>query len=110
MFEGQRYNKDSAGMLDFCNDDYVFGRIECVYFLNDGPYLLCSKLSTVNFNSHYHAYVVEDTTELCLLAIQYLYDYHPLGLYNISNLTLVPLRHYIHEPVHDISGAYTGQS
>ena len=63
VFEGERYNKDSVVILDFINDEYLFGRIECAYFLGDGPYLLCSKLWTIHFDNHHHAYVV------CLITI-----------------------------------------
>ena len=98
-FNGQRYNTGSAVILDFANDEYVFGKIETIFYFADGPRLLCSKLNTVRFSNHYHAYVVEDESEMCLCRIQSLFDYHPLGMYRIARTIHIPLRYYVHEPV-----------
>ena len=73
---GQRYSHNEAVVLSFQLDEFIFGIIESVYFINDEVYLLCNDLLIESYSCHYRAYEVLKTgtlsfinRELCLLLI-----------------------------------------
>ena len=44
LFEGQRYNKDEVVVLDFVNDEPLFGLIKLVCYFKNEVYVLCDLL------------------------------------------------------------------
>ena len=44
LFEGQRYNKDEVVVLDFVNDEPLFGLIRLVCYFKKKVYVLCDRL------------------------------------------------------------------
>ena len=97
VFEGCRYSVGDAVSLSFYNDDYLFGLVKSVLAFREQIYLACVRLVTECFVSHFNAYKVQEAGVVSLHSVNQLLDYHPLGLYNISNF--VCLRHYISVPV-----------
>ena len=97
VFEGQRYSVGDVALLSFYNEDYLFGLVKSVLAFRGQIYLACAKLVTECFVSRFNAYKVQEAGVVSLHPVNQLVDYHPLGLYNISNF--VCLRHYISVPV-----------
>lgn len=62
-------------LLQFCK---IF---QCV-IVSGIPYLLCQKLRTVDFDRHFHAFVVSDTARFELVKIPELPEPTPLGVYD----------------------------
>lgn len=55
---------------------------------------------TLVFNSHYHAYEVEETNTFAVQTPESLVDHHPLSLYqsqdpNLLHVCFVPLKYYV---------------
>ena len=95
-FEGQRYYSGSVVILKFSDeDDYVFGKIEFVVYPMNTPMLFCKYLNVLYYDSHYHAYTVEESQDITLISILDLADYHPLGAYTVDKKTYVPLRYFV---------------
>lgn len=64
---------------------YDFCKIVHCAVIHVKPYLLCSKLRTVHFDRHLHAYVVELSNDFSVIPISELKDPHPLGIYIYRN-------------------------
>ena len=101
VFEGQRYSSGDVVVLGFCDDDYLFGLMKCVIACRGKIYLACTRLITEYFDSHFNSYKVHEADFITLHTIDQLLDYHPLGLYQISQNNFVCLRHFISIAVAD---------
>lgn len=66
-----------------------------MFFINDIVYFLCEEFHVAEFNTHYHAYDVVATGITKLVKITELLDYHVLGIYEVDQLLLVPLKHFV---------------
>ena len=97
ILNGQRYSHNEAVVVSFHLDEFVFGLIESVYFVNEEIYLLCNDLLIESYSCHYRAYEVLKTGTLTFLNIRELLDYHPLGVYYLSGKTYITLKYYISE-------------
>ncbi len=95
IMNGHRYSVDEAVVLSYKNDDYVFGIMKLIIFFNSNVFLLCQNTEIVRFDTHTHSYQVSEINKHTVVKIDDLLDYHPLGAYNISGQTLIPLRYYI---------------
>ena len=95
LFEGQRYNKDEVVVLDFVNDEPLFGLIKLVCYFKKEVYVLCDLLIILQFDTHLNSYEVTPSGVLDLVDLNDLHDYHPLGIYEISGKKFVPLAHRI---------------
>ena len=95
VINGQRYSENEVVVLGFRNDEYIFGLIIYAIFYQSRVYLLCQMLDILSFDTHYHAYDVSPNNNLELTLIEDLLDYHPLGVYSLSDRKMVPLRHHI---------------
>ena len=95
LFEGQRYNKDEVVVLDFVNDEPLFGLIKLVCYFKKEVYVLCDLLIILQFDTHLNSYEVTPSGVLDLVDLNDLHDYHPLGIYEISGKKFVPLVHSI---------------
>ena len=96
LFEGQRYNKDEVVVLDFVNDEPLFGLIKLVCYFKNEVYVLCDLLIILQCNTHLNSYeVVTPSGVLDLIDLNHLHGYHPLGMYEISAKKFVPLVHSI---------------
>ena len=98
-YDGQIYSSGSCIVRGFHFDMPFIGKVESIIFVYDTPFLIVQKLKTMHFNSHYNSYEVRETSELDLIKIDDLKDYHPLGLYNVLvgnvKLSLVPMKYHI---------------
>ena len=98
ILNGHRYSHNEAVLLSFHSDEFVFGIIESVYFINEEIYLLCNDLLVESYSCHYRAYEVLKTGgTLTFLNIRELLDDHPLGVYCLSGKTYITLKYYIYE-------------
>ena len=93
--DGAEYHKNDVVVLSFIST-YVFGIVQKIIQISGKPYVYCKQLEVVEFKVHFHAYQVKETDKYSLIQVKDLYDYHPLGLYQIGNLSLVPLKHGIY--------------
>ena len=82
-------------MLEIKNDNYVFGKIQKLFFIRDIVYVLCEEFHVAAFNTHFHAYDVVATGIYVLIKLTELLDYHVLGIYEIEQLMLIPLKHSV---------------
>lgn len=76
-----------------------FGIIHDV--LNDvhQPFLVCEKLITDCFSSHYHAYEIirPNPPVFCICKQSQLYDYSVLSLYHVQSSLFVSVKYYLVE-------------
>ena len=93
--DGHRYSRNEAVILDFVDDEYVFGKILKVFIVDNVVYLMCNVLVTECYNSHFHAYEVCDGYTNMLVEINKLFDYHPLGLYKLLDRFYVIMRYHV---------------
>ncbi len=83
-----------------CKDtdaQYSFGKICYIFLIGGIPYLCCEVLQYMDYDRHYHAYVVEDGTEQYVLRkVSELHDHSSLGLYLISgNRKAIVLKYHV---------------
>ena len=45
-------------ILRICDDDYVFGEIQNIFFINEDVYLYCQELIVLEYSTHFHAHSV----------------------------------------------------
>ena len=84
-----------VAVLGFCDDDYVFGLMKCAIACRGKTYLASTRLITEPFDSHFNSYKFRQADFITLHTIDHILDYHPLGLYQISQNNFVCLRHFI---------------
>lgn len=62
------------------------------------PFLVCEKLTTCCFSSHYHSYevILPNPAIFCICKQSELYDYSVLSLYHVHSL-FVSLKYYLVE-------------
>ena len=94
IWRSQRYYT-GVGVVINGDYSYTFAEIEKVYLICGVPYLYCEELKILMFDTHIHAYKVKRTSKFYLVKLRELYDYHPLGIYSLSNASFIPLRHHI---------------
>ena len=84
LFEGQRYNKHEVVVLDFVNDEPLFGLTKLVRYFKKEVYVLCDLLIILQFDGYLNSNEVASSGALDLVDLNDLNDYHPLGTYAIS--------------------------
>ena len=95
LFEGQRFSVGDVVVLNFCDDEYQFSLIKSVLTYREQIFLVCAGLTIECFISHSNCYKIQETDIVSLHLINQFLDYHPLGLYKISQAKFVSLRNYI---------------
>ena len=95
VYEGLRYNKGESVVIDFDNDEPLFGSINSVLYFRKGIYLLCELLIILRFDTHFNSYEVTTSGVLDLVNLTNSFDYHPLGIYDVHGKKLLPLIHSI---------------
>ena len=93
VLEGQSYNVDEVVVVGFHNDEPLFDYIRSIWHFKGEIYVLCDLIIIIRFNPHYNSYEVLLSEVLDLVNLKNLFDFHPLGVYKISNLLLLPLHH-----------------
>ena len=88
VFEGQRYNVEEVVVVGFHDDEPLFGYIRSIWHFKSGIYALCDLIIIIRFNPHYNSYEVLLSAVLDLVNLKNLFDFHPLGVYKISNTLL----------------------
>lgn len=58
-------------------------------------FLISNILNVVQFNTHFNAYSVEVSGQICIKKICDLLDCHSLGFYEVNNAFFVNLKYYI---------------
>ena len=101
VFDGQRYYCGDGVMLGFSNDEYKFGKIQSALIIHDEPYLCCNCLIVNQFDTHFHAYVVEESDSITIIRVRDLFDYHPLGIYQIHGCMYLLLKHFVTQNIFD---------
>ena len=99
VFEGHRYDNGSVVILDMVDDELEFGLIDQVVKIGGKIYLVCGNLCSLYFDSHFHAFVVEELQTYVMKEIAELFDYHPLGLYKANDKKYVPVRYTVRRPL-----------
>ena len=95
VFDGQRYSTSEGVLINFKEDEYVFGKILKIFMINTSVFLYCELLITIGYNSHYHAYEVESGNTKTLIDIKDLLDYHPLPIYRHDVKDFVIMRYHV---------------
>ena len=95
VYEGLRHNKGESVVTDFDNDEPLFGSINSVLYFRKEIYLLCELLMILRFDTHFNSYEVTTSGVLDLVNLTNLFDYHPLGIYDVHGKKLLPLIHSI---------------
>ena len=95
VYLGQRYMAGSVVILGLNDDGLEFGLISEVVKVEGTIYLICECLFNSGFDHHFHAYEVMKSDIHMIRNVETLYDYHPLGLYSVNNMLLVPLKYVI---------------
>ena len=90
-FKGQTYCQGCAVVLGKTNE-LLLGEVITTFVCADIPLVLCDKLFS-SFHPHFNAFSVRRTNEYVLLRIADLYDFHPLGIYQINHQWYVNLIH-----------------
>lgn len=96
--EGLLYAEGCVVVSSFSNDSFNFSCIRNVFYIGDLLYLICIKMETLGFNSHYNAFEVSSTAEYVVHSVTELFDHSPLGLYDTDTLAdcwLVPLKYHV---------------
>ena len=97
LFQGQRYHSGSgsAVIIKCVDEDYLFGRIECIIYITDTPFIICTHMTVSYFDSYFHAYNVKESTEISIVNISELPDHHPFGIYSINKQLYIPLKYFV---------------
>ena len=90
-----RYNCMDIVILKVCHDEYIFGEIKKLFFINGSVYLYCQELVVLEYSAQFHAYSVLNADTFILIKIEDLLDYHVLGRYAVANASYVPLKHFV---------------
>ncbi|CAC5410253.1 unnamed protein product [Mytilus coruscus] len=78
-----------------------FSNVKHCLVIAGAPYLLCTKMSTIDFDRHFYAIIVEDSTKCEIIKISDLIEPHPFGVYShptINNSSVVIMKHMVHVP------------
>ncbi|XP_071138269.1 uncharacterized protein [Mytilus edulis] len=81
---GIKYIKGGSLIRSQDGDLFCFNRIRQCVVIHGKIYFLCTRLRTVNFDCHYHAYIVCDTNECDVVKLETLKEPHMYGLYHCS--------------------------
>ena len=89
------YHCNYIVILKLYNGEYLFGRIEKVFIINDNTYLFCQKYTILEFSGHFHAYNVQTSDRFSLVKVEELLDYHVLGMYLVGGKLFIPLKYHV---------------
>ena len=89
--KSQKCNKDEVVVLDFAIDESLFVLIKLVCYFKKEVYVLCDQVIILKIDTHFNSYKVTPSGVLDLVNLSDLYDYHPLGIYEISSTKFVTL-------------------
>lgn len=76
-----KYFKGCCVIRNLVGDLFYFSRVQQCVAANGHIFLLCTKMRTVNFDRHFHAFIVRETEECDCIDLKNLKDPHPYGLY-----------------------------
>jgi len=82
---GILYESGCCVVHGFELDSYAFGKISCIFTTGGIGYLLLELLRTEEFVQEAHGYHVVPTETVKLCRVSELLDYHPLGLYSLTD-------------------------
>ena len=94
---GISYYKGCALVLGQVNDYYQFGRLVHIFMIHGVSWFCCQILETLEYNRHFHCYIVEDSSHFVLKQVSQLADYYPLAIYKNQGDDCIILKHYIRE-------------
>ena len=101
---GILYETDCCVAYGYELDSYAFGKISCIFLIGGIGYLLLEVLNTEEFVPEAHGYHVVPAGTLKLCRVSELLDYHPLGLYSLTDAdtqtsrSIVVLKYNISRP------------
>ena len=98
LYKSQHYDIGSVLLCDSVQGDFVFGVIGSILLINITIYFVCEVYNTSQFHFYYNAYGILTTENLCLYTIDHLIDFQPLSKYEINDILLVQLKHFIRTP------------
>jgi len=99
------YNVGSAVVIGENNELPVFGKIVCFISVRDSDWLIIvQSMHTCNFDAHFHAYCVQNTTPAAYMAVRFseLKDHHALFLYKVTPCKVT--KYLVRLPYHIIVG------
>lgn len=82
-------HKPGCGVIIGIEDaDPVFGMIKEIFVFLGDVYFTIETFKTVYYDEHYHAYIVEATSDMVLIKSSKLPTYDPLHFRSVINLTM----------------------
>lgn len=90
---GVVYSSGSCVIDNYCGNTPQFHKIEDCVIIGNVAYLVCQQLQTIEFNAHYHSYIVSEHGRYKLIKPIDLSDYHPLDIYICQKKFHIILRH-----------------
>lgn len=82
---GTLYNTNCAVVTSFRQDSLQFGKFVCGFIIGGLPYLFCENLDTLEYQRHFHCFILRSNTTYSLFTQDSLLDHHPLGIYYKEN-------------------------
>jgi len=95
---GITYYKNSCIVTGLLGFNIQFSKIQDCAIVNGKAYFLCRKLRTVDFERHYHSFIVTETNQFKAFSVSEMVDPNPLGLYRhpkYPHLKLVVVKYKI---------------
>lgn len=92
-------NEESVVSIQQVGHFIQFSNIKHCLVIDGVPYLLCTKMSTRDFDRHFYAFIVENSNECEVIKISDLIEPHPFRLYShptINNSSFVVMKHMVH--------------
>lgn len=82
---GTLYTTNCAVVTSFRQDSLQFGKFVCGFIVGGLPYLYCENLDTLEYQRHFHCFILKSSTTYSLFSQDSLLDHHPLGIYYKEN-------------------------
>ncbi len=92
---GVKYCLGLCVVVGYEDDQYVFGKIENIFFVAGTEHLLLKLMNVKEFNRHFHAYEVCASDTRILYKPSQLLDYYPLAIYQVKDNFFVSLKYKV---------------
>ena len=88
---GTVYGEGCAVVVGYDCDLHQFAKMESCFMIGGSPYLLCKRQQTMDFNRHFHCYVIEEVSAHCLFVKGHVNSWIIIPFRFISWVTKIPL-------------------
>ena len=94
-FGRQQYHLGHVLLLDFVEDEYLFGIVDSVFSYNDTFYFYVEKMINKGFQFRFNSFELINSGKMDLYNINKLLDFQPLSIYNCNNMQLLHLKYFV---------------